>query len=448
VPKADAPKVADLAAPDATHYEHARTALVELDLRHGAAPVAADGVLWTPNARGLWEQRTRERMAVEVGAMFLGHKRCTKGSDYRQIVDLMMAMADDPEFFSKAQIGVVCPSGFWMLDGDTLRHTELTVEHRQRFAIDVDPDFDGAPTMFWGYVARAFEGEHVDEQIDLAAELVGAGLFGLGARLQTVGLLLGPGASGKSTFLAIVQRLFPPLFVAAVSPTRWSHEYFAAGLAGKRLNVVGELPDDHPLPAAAFKNVVGGDLIEGRHPSHRPFYFRCEAAHIFNSNVLPATTDRSDAFFRRWRVLRFPNAVLPEDRDPDLAQKIIDRELGAVLAWAMRGAERAARRGRLTTTPEHDSVMRRWRIGSNPVLLFATDSDYCELAAEHRERSADVYAAYRRWAADHGNRPMSSQSFMQILDDTAAVLGITRGRDAERFVRGLRLVRPAGPLGL
>jgi len=51
-------------------------------------------------------------------------------------------------------------------------------------------------------------------------------------------------------------------------------------LAGKRLNVVGEFPEDMPIPATDFKTVTGRDLLSGRDPGGRQFTFRSEAAHI------------------------------------------------------------------------------------------------------------------------------------------------------------------------
>jgi putative DNA primase/helicase len=437
------PLVADTLPETATHIELAHAQMTELELRHGAPPVAAEGVLWLAEKSGLYAPVSAEQLAVTIGRTFRRHKHARRGSDYKQIAGLVLAMAERADFFASAPRGVVCPNGFWTLEAGKLTRVDLIAEHRQRFALAVDPDFDTFPARFWKYLRAAFDGDDMDAQVDLAAELAGAALLGLALKMMLAALLLGPGASGKSTLLAILENLFPPSFVAAVSPIRWGHEYYLAGLAGKRLNVVGELPEDQPLPAAAFKNVTGGDLLEGRHPTHRPFNFRCEAGHFFSANTLPATMDRTDAFFRRWRVLKFTRAIPPEERDPDLADNIVANELPGVLAWAMKGAERAAQRGRLMTTRTHDDVLARWRVGSNPVLLFLLDLDFVELAADHDERSADVYAAFRRWAQAHGNRPMSQQAFMQLLDDSGGAYAVQRSRTAAgRWIRGLRLVGP------
>src|SRR5690606_2337158 len=84
-------------------------------------------------------------------------------------------------------------------------------------------------------------------------------------------MLLGASTSGKSTLLQVLAGMFPRDQVGATSPQRWDNEYYVAGLAGKALNIVGELDPDHRIPGGPFKTVVGCDVVEGRHPTHRPF---------------------------------------------------------------------------------------------------------------------------------------------------------------------------------
>ena len=108
------------------------------------------------------------------------------------------------------------------------------------------------------------------------------------------------GRAGKGTLERILRSLVPPSFVTAISPFKWDQDYHVATLAGSRLNVVGELPENEAIPASSFKTVIGGDLITGRHPTHRPITFTNEAAHLFMSNHLITTKDQSEAFFSRW----------------------------------------------------------------------------------------------------------------------------------------------------
>ena len=155
----------------------------------------------------------------------------------------------------------------------------------------------------------------------------------------------------------------PASFVTAVSPFSWHRDYHVASLADSRLNVVGELPENEPIPASAFKSVIGGDLVTGRHPTHRPITFTNEAAHLFMSNHLITTKDQSEAFYARWLIVDFPNSRLRSGLpiDPGLAERIIANELPGIAYWALEGARRLLANGNFSKSTAHDRLMAKWR---------------------------------------------------------------------------------------
>lgn len=407
-------------------------------------PVYANGAFFAPGGDGLWRQMSHERMQVLVAELHGGKKLCKKHSDFKQIVEHLAALSEVEGFFDDAPLGVVSPGGFHRLTAaGQVEVVPLRLDHRQTFALPFAPDFEAEAPLLDDVLSQAFDGDDPAGQTDLWWQAVGASLFGLMPRLQTVLLMLGRERSGKSLLQRVLEHTFPPEAVSAVSPASWGHEYHVAALGGKRINVVGELSDDAPIPAAPFKNVTGQNLVAGRHPTHRPFSFRCHAAHWFASNVLPPTTDRSEAFYRRWRVLRFANTV-PADRvDPGLFEKIMAREMPAVLASAFLGAERVAKAGALPTTAAHAAVLDRWRLAANPLQQFLTDAEWVEIdptAAEHTTPA--VYESYRRWSSACGFRnPFGRNHFLELLDATGAARGVVIKRiGTKNVVAGLRLV--------
>lgn len=412
------------------------------------APVYAAGAFHVPTSSGLWRALSPEAVTLSVARLLDGRRRCNTAGDYASVARHAAALCEAADFFEHAPPGIATPAGFHRLTDDAVvTCAPLTLDHRQTFALPFAPDFDAEATRIDGVLSQAFAGDHEAEQVALWWEAAGAAVFGLMPKLQLVLLLLGRERSGKSLLQRLLERIFPPEAVSAVSPASWGHEYHVAALAGKRLNVVGELDDSQALPAGAFKNVTGQNLINGRHPTHRPFAFRCMAAQVFASNVLPPTTDRSDAFYRRWRVLRFANTVPPDRVDPDLFDKIVAAEMPAILAQACLGAERVAAAGTVRTSPAHDAVLAKWRAAANPVLQFLLDTDAVELdpqAAEHS--TADVFRAYRRWAAEAGFRHAFGRNhFLDLLEATGATRGVVMRR-VERadgrvtVVAGVRLL--------
>jgi phage/plasmid-associated DNA primase len=163
-------------------------------------------------------------------------------------------------------------------------------------------------------------------QIQLLQEVDGAIMLGIAYKFQKAFLFYEPfGRAGKGVKVAITRALVPPNFVTAVSPFVWDREYYIASLAGARLHVVGELPDGQPIPASAFKTVLGCDLLTGRHPTHRPISFSNEAGHVFSSNYPIYTKDHSEALYARWLIFEIPNIRLRLGlpQDPNLADRII-----------------------------------------------------------------------------------------------------------------------------
>jgi len=441
---ARARKAALPASDPETHHDIALATIAWLT-RDETPPIYSNGCFWLPDRSGLFVARSLEWMQGQVAHRFNDRKSCRKQSDYRQIAAHMSVLTEDPHYFDDAPPGVASAAGFHQLSPcGAVETVPLMLAHRQTFALPKAPENDAEAPLTDALLAAAFEGDSEVDQTDLWWQCFGAALFGLLPRHQVAVLLLGVQRSGKSTLQRILESAFPADAVCAVSPQQWGHEYHVAALAGKRLNVVGELADDAPIPAAPFKNVTGLNLVGARHPTHRPFSFRNAAAHVFASNVLPPTTDRSEAFYRRWRVIRFVNTVPAERVDHKLLDKIIRDEMPAILAAAFRGAERVARAGALRTTAPHEAALNKWRHAANPLQQFLADDEWIELDSESREHSTrDVYEAYRRWSTAAGFRnPFGRNHFLDLLESTGAGRGVAIRRVASKnVVAGLRLLR-------
>lgn len=441
-PAAPAPKAEK--PPEETHHDLAREWIIGRAIGDHL-PVYTNGSFYVPTEGGQWEALTIERAQVEIAQQFNGlSKLCKKANDYRGIASHAADMVLEDDFFDTAAVGVTTPDGFHRLVGRTVHLEPLSLTHRQVFALKWAPRTFGPPALFDAMLSAAFADDHEKKQVDLFWQLLGATLFGLLPIHQRVVLLIGKEKSGKSTVQRALELMFPRDAVSAVSPSSWTSEYYLAGLAGKRLNVVGELSDDLPIPAAAFKNLTGGNLIGARHPTHRPFYYTCRAAHWFASNVLPPTTDRTEAFWRRWSVLRFSNRVADDKADPGLLEKIVAREMPAILAKAFKGAEAVAAAGGIRSTPAQDAVIAKWKAAANPVLQFLLDDEWIELDRLCLgSKTRDVYDAYRRWAAYAGFRnPFGRNHFLDLLDSTGAAVGVVVAKEGgQAIVRGLRLVR-------
>jgi putative DNA primase/helicase len=211
--------------------------------------------------------------------------------------------------------------------------------------------------------------------------------------------------------VTIVSRAFPPGSVEAIAPQDWGQEYRRAMLAGKLLNVVAELPEADILESEAFKAIVTGDPIVGRHIREAPFTFRPIAGHLFAANRLPGTNDQSEGFWRRLIVIRYNrNFHNSPDRDPQIGEKIIRAELPLVVAWMLEGAARIMRDQGHTVPESHVVELDAWRGAADQVRVFLAECTV-EDASGYGTSASAVYSAYQRWAQRNGHKPVSSTKF-------------------------------------
>lgn len=437
-----AKEVAGLTA-DSSHHEIAED---WINSQEAPGVVGAEDKLFRFDVNsGLWGALPLERVEVELGRRYTGLKSCRRKSDYTQIARHIHNIVLAPTFFEAAPLGLATPAGFYTVRDGELTCVPLTHELRQRFGVPIIPA-DGPSVVFDTFLDMAFDNEDHEitlEQQRLAQECVGAVVMGLLYQYEKVVLLLGGGGSGKSTFLRLIESLIPREFVCAVSPFKWEDDYGIAGMANKRLNLVGELPGDKPIPTV-FKQVTGRDRITGRLPYGKPFDFRPVLSHVFNSNHFIATRDHSSGFWRRWLVLAFDNLVPAADQDKNLDRQIIEHELPAVLHWALQGAARVLERDGFTESKRSESSINRWRTATDAVAEFLGDEEYitdtrdAETGAPRFVERTALYDAFKEWARDAGRKVVGRAQFY----DRAQQMGFrVKKIHGVRYVEGLEIRR-------
>lgn len=401
-----------------THHGYAKSILTELT-EEAWRPVGYQGNLYVLTPGGLWKALPVETLIRLVAEMHDNKENCSRSGDYRAIAEHAISLASDDRFFVDAPNGLACQGGFYQIVDTEITLVPLTPDHRQRVMLDFTPTEMPTP-LFNKFLHETFdssnEGEEV-QQITLLQEIVGAIMLGVLYKFQIAILFYEPfGRAGKGTMERQIRQLVPKEFVSAISPFKWHQDYHVATLAGKRFNVVGELPESEPIPASAFKSVIGGDLVTGRHPNHRPITFLNEAAHLFMSNHLITTKDQSEAFFARWQIVEFPNSRLRAGLplDENLAQRIINNELAGIAYWALQGAARLLHNGKLSQSNAHDRLMAKWRRCTNTLEEFIHEA--CDLFAHSHYRRSEFYIAYTLWCTENGRKPFSKGRVKELLE--------------------------------
>lgn len=324
-----------------------------------------------------------------------------------------------PGFFAEAPPGIVFSASFVEVRASGVVQHEHAPAHRARFAYSFGFQLNPMPNGFLAFLEQVFApDEDVAQKIALLQEFVGVAMLGLSTRYQRAITKVGAGANGKGVLATIIENAMPPGSCVAIAPQDFGDEYRAALLAGKLLNIVSELPEADILDSEAFKAVISGNPRTARHIRQAPFTFRPVAGHLFAANRLPGTADHTHGFWRRILVLQFNRVFAEADQEPDLAKRIIDSELPAIVSWFVVGAQRVLERGTYTIPPSSARALDSWRRNADQVRAFV---DACTqrltAGADVRggEQAEHLYRTYRRWADTNGHRPMASNKFAERM---------------------------------
>ena len=232
-------------------------------------------------------------------------------------------------------------------------------------------------------------------------------------KLEKVLVLFGEGANGKSVFFEVVKALLgASMGCFSLQSLSEKSGYYRAQLKDLLCNYA---PENSPeIDASIFKQMVSGEPIEARLPYQVPFIMEDYAKLIFNMNKLPVDVEGTEAYFRRFLIIPFNVTIPEEERDPQLAQKIIDNELSGVFNWVLEGLNRLLTQKRFTHSEEVDKLLAQYRMESSSVQLFLNDAQYCQ-STESCMGYRQLYDEYKCYCKEFNYRAETEKHFSHEL---------------------------------
>jgi putative DNA primase/helicase len=239
-------------------------------------------------------------------------------------------------------------------------------------------------------------------------------------------LVYGPPGSGKNTFVEAIVKclgtqqyawpLDSSILAQGDAQSHGSDLYHWAELRGRRMVWVDELPDGERMKENSVKKLTGSSEISARSPGEKPFTFSSQAKLWVTTNHRPIIND--EAMWRRLRPI--PWSFVPENPDPDLKAYLFDPEgaLPAVLAWAVEGAIKylgSQARDPLGWCTAVSNASDIYRKNEDRIGMFLNE-EVKELPGASLPVKA-LYAIYRIWSEERGERAMSQIAFHRKLSD-------------------------------
>jgi len=212
--------------------------------------------------------------------------------------------------------------------------------------------------------------EKVDDVIaDTTQEMFGYG-FTHGQKYEVAFMLYGGKRTMKSTVLFVLSNLLGDSNIIAFPLQQLTNDPFSSGyLYGTLANICADLSPQALRDTGKFMMIVGGDKITAGKKHEHPISFYPDTKLIFSCNVIPATTNKNLAFYRRWILLHY-NRQTPEDEiDSDMREKLL-KELPGILNWSLDGLERLTTNKKFTLTLTPEEIRDLYERNSDTIQSF------------------------------------------------------------------------------
>ena len=157
---------------------------------------------------------------------------------------------------------------------------------------------------------------------------------------HALAFIYGPGGTGKSTLVKIMQEIFGSYARSAPMETFTisrgdRHPTELAMMEGKRLITASETERGRSWAESRIKQLTGGDRIPARFMKQDFFEFDPQFKLVIVGNYAPALSGCDESMRRRFHVMPFMHQ--PQHKDLDLHAKLV-LEAGRILNWIIQGA--------------------------------------------------------------------------------------------------------------
>jgi putative DNA primase/helicase len=264
------------------------------------------------------------------------------------------------------------------------------------------------------FLNRIFE--HDQETIRFIQRAIGYTLTGETSE-QAMFILVGSGANGKSTLLAVLDYLFKDYAAATPMHTLTASKFNSgqtadlAAIAGARFVAASDGEANEKLAASKIKGMTGGDRLACRFLYGNFIYYYPQFKLWVATNDVPEAPGCDEALMRRIKMIRFPVQIPVGERDANLTTNL-QKELPGILNWALDGYDDWSRIG-LAPPSSITAATESYKKENDPVGRFIEDCCVCQ--PEYKTPSAVLFEGYVKWCSSNGNESMPQTEFGKIL---------------------------------
>ena len=224
----------------------------------------------------------------------------------------------------------------------------------------------------------------------------------------------GVGNNGKGVLMLLLKHIMGAYAKAIPAETLTDTKRHAgaatpdlADLIGARLGLCAETPMHMPLAEALVKGLVAGDTMAVRRLHCSPVQFVPQIKLCMSGNHKPAISGTDYGMWRRVRLIPFNRVFVPAERDPQLLDTL-KGEAAHIVAWMVEGCVEWQQHGLGDTPDVVSAATQAYRTDQDVMGMWL---DECTVASNSETTSGELYASYKAWCLNKGER-LPSQSVM------------------------------------
>jgi putative DNA primase/helicase len=218
--------------------------------------------------------------------------------------------------------------------------------------------------------------------------------------------LVGDGGNGKSTFVDTIAMVIGPGATSHIDLESLYGAFGMHGLIGKRLNIIEEVHGNY-YQSNKLKKLISGEQVTIDIKYKPQFTFRPQAKFVFSVNLLPRVDDTSTATERRICAVKFLNNYR-DNPNYKLRSSVglLAAELSGILNWMVDGAIDLANNGKFVVTAEQTKMLDEYREENSSVEGFLSQ---CVISKPFTSiEIPTLYSEYRKWCSTDGGRKTKS----------------------------------------
>ena len=369
-----------------------------------------------------WKNKDKESLLSFLGEFAEKSGLETLNAQQFSVKDLLFKQfqidAPIPKFNSQSsEIRIPLLNGTLILKNGKVELTGFKKEHFLKYMLPFDYNPEAKTPQFKKFLDRVLPDEELQK---ICFEFFGSSFSKM--KHEKALFLLGDGANGKSVMYDVIRSLFGGENITGISLEDLCapQSQATAALENTLINFCPDL-GQRKIDLGIFKKIVSGEPILVKVVFKKPYMMENYGRLAFNCNSLPKETENTDAFHRRIIVIPF-NATIPEEeRDFNLAKKIISSELPGILNLIIEGLERLLEQGRFTQSQIVDKELKKYRTESNSILSFIDEEGF--MPSSISKMPIDTfYELYREYCLKNGFHSYTKRNFNTQLRNAGFII--------------------------